>query len=93
MDSPYAAVEANSRRTARWLESWPVELPPAHIPAAETAVLDCLRALQAIPKADRPYADGLMDFIARIFLNSSDSQATARRRAFALLRIAAGSSQ
>ena len=58
-------------------------------PLAETAVLDCLRALQAIPLADRQYADGLMDFIARIYLNSSDDQTTARRRAYALLRISA----
>jgi hypothetical protein len=56
---------------------------------AEQIVTDCLRALQAIPEADRAYADGFMDRIALIFLNSSDTDATTRRRAWALLRISA----
>lgn len=53
------------------------------VPSAESVVLDTIRAFQAMQ------ADQLAYRIAKDFLNSSVDAPTARRRAYALLRIAA----
>ena len=59
------------------------------IPSVEDVVLDTLRELQAT-QIGRIHADRVMERIAKNFLNSSTDAPTARRRAYALLRIAAG---
>ncbi len=56
--------------------------------SAETIVLNRLRGLQRLPQV--PDVVRLMDDLARSFLDSSRDATTARRRAHALLRIAAG---
>ncbi len=55
---------------------------------AEGIVLNCLRALQAIPEIDRLGADVLMDVIARDYLATALDAKTSMRRTTALLRIA-----
>jgi len=57
---------------------------------AETIVLDCLRALQAIPEFDRLFADELMDVIARDYIATATGSPTRIRRLTALLEIAGG---
>jgi hypothetical protein len=55
---------------------------------AEAIVLNCLRALQAIPEIDRRFADELMDVISKVYLDTSPDGRTEVRRANALLKIA-----
>jgi hypothetical protein len=91
----HAAVEDAARKSAAWLAGQYRHgvIPPCGerdgiIPPAEKIVLDCLRALQSIPDADRLYADRLMDAIAQGYLETALDPPTSRRRVTALLRIA-----
>lgn len=79
-----AALEVGAKVTAAWLAT---QHRDGIIPPAEKIVLDCLRALQAIPDSERLYADAMMDAIARIYLSTSADAATERRRTYALLKI------
>lgn len=80
-----AALEAEAAKTAAWLLT---QHRDGIVPPAEKIVLDCLRALHAIPDADRMYRDELIDVIARGFLDTAWGVRNHKRRAFALLRIA-----
>lgn len=82
-----AALEEQAKVTAEWLATT-TEHRDGIIAPAEKIVLDCLRALQAIPSVDRRYADVLMDMIAEGFLDTALEPRTSRRRVTALLRIA-----
>ena len=79
-----AAMKASDEMIAGW------SLPKYHdeVIQAETIVLDCLRALRAIPDADRVYADELMDGIAELYMKIRQDIPTQRRRGFALLGFA-----
>jgi hypothetical protein len=85
MASAHAALEAQAKKSAEWILD---QHRDGIIPPAEKIVLDCLRALQAIPAADRLYADHLTDVIAKGYLDSAWGARASRRRLTALLRIA-----
>jgi hypothetical protein len=96
MAAAHAAVEDAARKSATWLASQyrhgTIPVPDERdgaIPPAERIVLDCLRALQAIPAADRLYADQFADMIAKGYLAVADTPRMSTRRLTALLRIAA----
>lgn len=82
----HAALESQAKETAAWLAT---QHRDGIIPPAEHIVLDCLRALQAIPTDNRMYADELVDMIAKGYLDTAWGAKTSRRRVAALLRIAA----
>jgi hypothetical protein len=82
----HAMLEAQAKKTAAWLAEHP--RGTFTTAPAERAVETCLRALQAIPDADRIYADELMNAIARAYLDSAWGPKDQKRRAHALLRIA-----
>jgi hypothetical protein len=81
-----AAIESQAKESAAWLAS---QHRDGVIPPAEKIVLDCLRALQAIPQGERLYADELTDVIAKGFLATAQTPVGSRRRIAALLRIGA----
>ena len=82
-----AMLEAQAKKTAAWLAEHP--RGTSTIAPAERAVETCLRALQAIPDADNLYAHELLNAIARAYLESAWGVKDHKRRAHALLRIAA----
>lgn len=84
----HIALQKQAIKSATWLVGQPKY---GVIPPAERIVLDCLRALQAIPEADRMYADELTDIIASGFLATACGIRNQQHRACALLRIAGGS--
>jgi hypothetical protein len=90
-----AKLEDAARKSAAWLAGQyrhGLIPPPADrevISPAETIVLDCLRALQAIPDGERLYAHELTDVIAKGYLDTALDARDSRRRVAALLRISA----
>jgi hypothetical protein len=83
----HTALEAQAIKSAAWLAT---QHRDGIIPPADMIVLDCLRALQAIPENERAGADELMDVIAKGYLDTAWGAKTSRRRLTALLRIAGG---
>lgn len=84
MERARAEVEAQAKKSAGWLA---VQHRDGIVPPAEKIVLNCLRALRAIPDGERLYADHLTDVIAKGFLDTAWGAHTSRRRITALLEI------
>lgn len=84
MNETFAMIEVQAVESAGWLA---VQHRDGIIPPAEKIVLDCLRALQAIPAAERVYADQLTYATAKGFLETAWGARAYRRRMTALLEI------
>ena len=85
MEAACAALEVQAGLTAAWLTT---KHRDGIISPAEMTVMNCLRALKAIPEAERMHADVLTDVIARGFLDTAWGMRDKTRRANALLKIA-----